>query len=286
MKIAICYSGGVNAQPWTFNNHLLALLTKDVQLDVFAHFWKMTAPQWLPNNILDLEPIIKSSNKGRALNLENVTIKKIVSEKSKSKIFEQQVIENYIPPNRAGELVGPLDGAGGWPYRALSMFYGIGEAINLALQEEKSGKFKYDFIFRLRPDLVFIDTHVPRDLNKCDSTKLNVAPFYWEKREGGTYVKGRRWNEYRGKEKSIEDGTEYCTAEGVDDTIGWGNGEVMSKYAGVYKNYSSTINSGQKIFSQECLLGTHLENEGVEVFKTDWACSLVSNDPRQRILFK
>ncbi|HDZ5007958.1 TPA: capsular biosynthesis protein [Campylobacter jejuni] len=59
----------------------------------------------------------------------------------------------------------------------IKMFYGIYKSIQMALEYEKINKFKYDYIFRVRPDIGLIGNIEIKDLNKLKNNELAVDFF-------------------------------------------------------------------------------------------------------------
>ncbi|EHU4778031.1 capsular biosynthesis protein [Campylobacter jejuni] len=59
----------------------------------------------------------------------------------------------------------------------IKMFYGIYKSIQMALEYEKINKFRYDYIFRVRPDIGLIGNIEIKDLNKLQNNELAVDFF-------------------------------------------------------------------------------------------------------------
>ncbi|EAK8193538.1 capsular biosynthesis protein [Campylobacter jejuni] len=59
----------------------------------------------------------------------------------------------------------------------IKMFYGIYKSIQMALEYEKINKFRYDYIFRVRPDIGLIGNIEIKDLNKLKNNELAVDFF-------------------------------------------------------------------------------------------------------------
>ncbi|HEC1895299.1 TPA: capsular biosynthesis protein [Campylobacter jejuni] len=59
----------------------------------------------------------------------------------------------------------------------IKMFYGIYKSIQMVLEYEKINKFKYDYIFRVRPDIGLIGNIEIKDLSKLGNNELAVDFF-------------------------------------------------------------------------------------------------------------
>ena len=235
-KIALCYSGRPRSYQECYKNHkdYFRLGQKDV--DVFAHMWfdeDLVGSQfrtdvgqgtWPDSSVKDWID-------------ENWKPKKIIYEKPR--YFADMFADTWQTKWKATH---PKD-------NQISMFYGIEQAINLKKQYEEENNFKYDYVVRMRSDLLWMQHPGPIKFEDYDQNKLhsfNVNP-------------GPDWIQTGVKDFAIL------------DIIAWGGSEVMDKYGKIYSNLQRITEEGCPMFSPDTSLGYNAKViNNLEYQKHNW----------------
>ena len=235
-KIALCYSGRPRHFKECLQNHQRFFGLGQDNVDVFAHLWYDEDLAGTP-----FRPDVPSQGCWPDESLkswigENWKPKKIIYEKQKDDFFKQMYSdiwnlshEKLIPTPRPH----PKD-------HQLSMFYGIKKSIELKQSYEEENNFKYDYVFRMRTDLVMIANI--GEITKYDKEKLHVS----------SYDSSRLINQYL-------PGT-WVKDLGIDeryivDIFAFGGSACMDKYAKVYDNIPTMIQFGYPMHSSDVLIG-------------------------------
>ena len=195
-RIAIQYSGEIRHLLDCFNNHYENFILKnpDYQVDIFAHLW-------LESDDKKIDRINK---------LLNPT----------SLVFEDQIdfTNKFIYK----------DADKGWFLSMASMFYGIEAANNIRQKYEELNKIEYDYVIRIRTDMIFIN----------DSVK-NID--YYEK----DYLHLKEYTPF--------------DSYSINDYFAIGKPEIMNRYCSVYSNLQSMIDSRASVIP-ESLIGFNVKD--------------------------
>jgi len=232
-KIALCYSGRPRSVLECFENHREHFLLGQNNVDVFAHLWfdeNLTGSNfrsdvgqgtWPDSRIKDWIDI-------------NWQPKKILYEQPRS-------FENFFPDwNVQWHSSHPKD-------NQISMFYGIEKVMNLKREYEELNNFKYDYVIRMRTDLIFLRS--PGKFEDYNPDKLHVFDMQ----------AGPDW---------IRTGVENY---GILDIVAWGGSEVMDKYGTTYSNLQRITEEGCPMFSPDSALGYNAKRiNNLEYEKHNW----------------
>jgi hypothetical protein len=127
------------------------------------------------------------------------------------------------------------------------MFYGIEQAIKLKREYEEENNFKYDYVIRMRSDLLFLQS--PGQFEDYDPNKLHVFDMQ----------AGLDW---------IQTGVKDY---GILDIIAWGGSEVMNKYGTIYSNLQRITEEGCPMFTPDSSLGYNAKViNNLEYEKHNW----------------
>lgn len=200
-RIAIQYSGEIRHLLDCFNNHYENFFIKnpDYHIDIFAHLWAE-----VDDNRID--------RINKLLNPVDIC-------------FEPQI--NF---NREDIVQDPR-----FPWytpNMVSMFYGIEKVNDIRLDHEKKNNIEYDYIIRMRPDILFLPDYIK-----------NIE--YYEK--GFLHLKD--YNPYESQ------GLPYA----INDYFAIGSPELINQYSKVYSNLDNMIKDGAAI-NPELLLGYNVKD--------------------------
>jgi hypothetical protein len=191
MKIAVCISGQWRTGDACSKNVLNFFTSnKNIEVDFFIHTWDkndwISINQshqiknseghvfgvWYDNSVTDLTELnitnIKKSYNPKYIKVESFNDFESMLRKRK-----------YIPPNSTYN-----DITGG--FNALSLFYSFYRSITLKKLYEKKHNIKYDFVFKIRPDIIFennsnIDEHI--EILKTNGSKSLISYFNYNETE-------------------------------------------------------------------------------------------------------
>ena len=113
----------------------------------------------------------------------------------------------------------------------ISMFYGIEQAVKLKKEYEEENNFKYDYVIRMRSDLLFLQP--PGEFEDYDQSKLHV----FDVQPGPDWI-----------QTGVKD-------YGILDIIAWGGSDVMDKYGTIYSNLQRITEEGCPMFTPDSSLG-------------------------------
>ena len=233
-KIALCYSGRPRSILECHENHKEHFRLGQNDVDVFAHLWfdetltgsqfryDVGQGQWPDAGIKDWID-------------ENWKPKKISYEQPKH--FSGMFLDTW---NTQWHASHPKD-------NQISMFYGIEKVMNLKKEYEEENDFKYDYVIRMRTDLVFLQS--PGEFEEYDQSKLHVFEVH----------PGPDW---------IQTGAADFA---VLDIIAWGGSDVMDKYGTTYSNLQRITEEGCPMFSPDSALGYNAKRiNNLEYEKHNW----------------
>lgn len=233
-RIALCYSGRPRSVLECYENHKEHFGLGQSNVDVFSHLWfdEDLIGQNFRNDVgqgtwpdSDIKQWIS----------DHWDPKKITYEKPRS--FEHMFVDNWNPQ---------------WPYahqkdNQISMFYGIEQVMKLKCEYERENNFKYDYVVRMRTDLLFLKS--PGSFDDYEKDKLHVF----------NVIPGQDW---------VETGVKDFA---VLDIIAWGGSEVMDKYGSTYSNLQKIVDSGCPTFTPDAILGYNaVKINNLEVKKHPW----------------
>jgi hypothetical protein len=122
----------------------------------------------------------------------------------------------------------------------LGMFYGIKKVMEMKQEYEKENNFKYDYVVRMRTDLVMVANF--GDITQYDSTKLHVSAYNTtaliNQYKPGTWV------------EDLGIAERY-----IVDIFAMGGSDAMDKYAKVYDNIPKMLEEGYPMHSSDVLIG-------------------------------
>ena len=236
MRIALCYSGRPRHFSECLKNHQETFGLGEDNVDVFAHLWfdedlvgqpfRPDAPQqgcWPGSN---LKKWVE----------KNWNPKKVVYEKQTDDKFRDMYSDVW---NVAHEKLNPAPRMHPKDHQ-LSMFYGIKQVMEMKQEYEREHNFKYDFVVRLRTDFVAVANF--GDLEQYDKDKLHVSHYnataLIDQYRPGTWI----------QDLGIDE--RY-----IVDIFAMGGSDVMDKFAKVYDNVPSMIESGYPLHSSDVLIG-------------------------------
>lgn len=219
-KIALCYSGRPRDLVECYENHKKYFGLGQEDVDVFAHLWfdeSLSGTPYLPNGGQGVWP----DESIKSWISQNWNPKKIVFEKPK--IFENLFVGQW-EQNRGWHSAGHKDSM-------LSSLYSLQEAVKLKKEYEIENNFKYDYVVRLRPDMVGLKSF--GKIEEYDKEHLHV------------------WFSIPGEDCLSTNIQDYAFVEGP--TIG--ESEVMDKFSLTYSNVQKLLDSGCHTFTIDALLG-------------------------------
>ena len=219
-RIAICYSGRPRNVIECYENHQKYFGLGKENVDVFAHIWY--------DNSLSGQNFRGDSNQGtwpdesiKNWILKNWNPKKIIfdSPKSFNHMFSGQWENNQGWHNAAHKD------------NQISMLYSIDKAISLKQEYENKNNFKYDYVLRMRTDLVALKSFGQyEDYNKEYLHVWNCIP-----------------------------GEDWCHVQAQDyafiDVPVLGSSEVMDKFSLTYSNLQKLLDLGCATFTPDILMG-------------------------------
>jgi len=243
-RIALCYSGRPRSILECYNNHVQYFGLGNSNVDVFAHLW-------FDQNLVGTN-FRNDVNQGtwpdesiKSWIDENWKPKTIVYEKPRS--FEHMF---------AGEWEKKLQWHHGHQKdHQISMFYGIEKVINLKKEYEEKNNFKYDYVMRIRTDLLFLED--PGNFENYDKNKLHVF----------NVIPQIDW---------IQTGVKDY---GILDIVAWGGSDIMDKYSTTYSNLQKLLDLGCPSFSSDAFLGFNATKiHDIEVQKHPWKFKIFVGD--------
>jgi hypothetical protein len=233
-RIALCYSGRPRSILECYDNHKKYFGLGQDNVDVFAHLWfddDLVGSQFRS----DVGQGTWPDSSIKKWIEENWKPKKKIYEKPRS--FESMFSKNWNPQ---------------WPFahpkdNQISMFYGIEKVMGLKKQYEIDNNLKYDYVVRMRTDLVFLENFGQFDT--YEQQKLHVF----------NVIPGQDWIETKVKDFAIL------------DIVAWGGSEIMDKYGSTYSNLETIINSCCPTFTPDALLGYNaVKINNLKVQKHPW----------------
>lgn len=228
-KVAILYSGQPRSIEKCWLNHYKNLIetNSDFEIDVIAHFWWDDELENQPiKEILDGEKS-KWDKKSVDFFKEKWQPRKILLEKPKE--FEDHGISRDTVPSPP--LFDNIQ-------HVLSMFYSIKQANKLKKIVEKENSFVYDFVVRMRTDIIF--DGVPIDFSDLEDNVLYVEKTNCHKEHDVS---------------ALARSSSYA----INDLWAVGSSEIMDKYSETFDNYKKLIDDGCTI-NAECFLGYSVKN--------------------------
>jgi hypothetical protein len=201
IKIAFCYSGFIRnfKKNLEVNKKIMDYLNPDIFIytyDSFGYKNSSNIPEPKNNKILNYNYFNGIPN-----------IKKIIIEK-----FEYKNIENLEDKN----ITYYMHNHHAYPKNILSQLYCINKCNNLKKEYEKLNNFKYDFVFRIRPDSYFEKSNISSFYNIPDKNNkifiCNQPDKYW-----GSYCRLCEANcEHKYHENDISDIFAFGSSESMD----------------------------------------------------------------------
>ena len=165
-KIALCYSGRPRSYQECHKNHKDYFRLGQNDVDVFAHMWfdeDLVGSQFRT----DVGQGTWPDASVKEWIDEHWKPKKVTYEKPR--YFADMFVDTWQTKWKATH---PKD-------NQISMFYGIEQAINLKKQYEEENNFKYDYVVRMRSDILWMQHPGPIKFEDYDQNKLhsfNVNP--------------------------------------------------------------------------------------------------------------
>ena len=158
-RIALCYSGRPRSYQECHENHKQHFRLGQNDVDVFAHMWFDE----------DLVGTQFRTDVGQGT-WPDAGVKEWIDENWKPKKIK------YEKPRYFADMFNDT-----WQTKwtathpkdnQISMFYGIEQAIKLKREYEEENNFKYDYVIRMRSDLLFLQS--PGQFEDYDPSKLHV----------------------------------------------------------------------------------------------------------------
>ena len=233
-KIALCYSGRPRNYAECLKNHQDFFGLGQDNVDVFAHLWfdESLVGKNFRNDVG--QGTWPDSGFKEWVN-DHWNPKKVTYEKPRS--FEDEFNQNW---NSQWPQAHPKD-------NQISMFYGIEEVIKLKREYEEENNFKYDYVVRMRTDLLFLES--PGNINEYDENKLHVF----------NVLCGQDWIQTGIKDFAIL------------DIVAWGGSKVMDKYGTIYSNLQKIIDENCPTFTPDSILGYNaIRVNNLKVEKHPW----------------
>jgi len=233
-RIALCYSGRPRSYQECHENHKQHFRLGQNDVDVFAHMWFDE----------DLVGTQFRTDVGQGT-WPDAGVKEWIDENWKPKKIK------YEKPRYFADMFNDTWQTK-WPAthpkdNQISMFYGIEQAIKLKREYEEENNFKYDYVIRMRSDLVFLQS--PGQFEDYDPSKLHVFDVQ----------PGPDW---------IQTGVKDFA---VLDIIAWGGSEVMDKYGTIYSNLKRITEEGCPMFTPDSSLGYNAKViNNLEYEKHNW----------------
>lgn len=233
-RIALCYSGRPRSILECYDNHCQYFGLGNSNVDVFAHLW--FDEDLVGSNFRnDVGQGTWPDKEIKKWVDKNWSPKKVSYEKPRS--FDHMFSDKW--DNK-------------WPYahqkdNQISMFYGIEQVMKLKKEYEEENNFKYDYVVRMRSDLVFLADQGP--FENYDKNNLHVFEV----------IPGQDWIQTGVKDYAIL------------DIIAWGGSEVMDKYSTTYSNLDLILDQGCPAFTPDALLGYNaVKVNNLNVQKHNW----------------
>lgn len=198
-KVAVCFSGQFRSFNRCFPS-IKRYLLDIYNPDIFIHTWDDNYIKHLNNHSKDLDI--------KAVKIEKPKTFKISELHEMRKVSLNRNLQNVF-----------------------SMLYSIEKSNDLKTQHEVAEGFTYDYVFRLRSDLLFKSTP---SLSQSEPDKLNT-PFF------GHFA-------------------------GLNDQFAWGSSKVMNAYCGVYSRIDELLNNGSFI-DPEPLVKDNIVSNNIQINK-------------------
>ena len=235
-RIALCYSGRPRSYSECLQNHHEVFGLGEDNVDVFAHLWfdpDLTGQPFRPD--APQQGVWPGTNLKRWVD-KNWKPVKVVYEKQRDDEWREKYSDRW---NIAHEKLDPVPRLHPKDHQ-LGMFYGIKKVMEMKQEYEKEHNFKYDYVVRMRTDLVMVSNF--GDITQYDSTKLHL----------NSYNATALINQYK-------PGT-WVQDLGIDeryvvDIFAMGGSDAMDKYAKVYDNIPWMIAKGYPMHSSDVLIG-------------------------------
>lgn len=245
MKTAICISGHFRTYLYLIHNfysNVFCPFKKIGDVDIFIHTWdklnaQKTAMSHLGNNNCYVE---KDINEKEILGIYNPN-KCVIG--NYDKIKNKFLLSNFTNL----ECSNGLRSSEGVLY-STPMMYKMWACNELKKQYEIENNFKYDYVIRMRPDLVVrkeIDTN-QLNLSKCNMWHINYLDKY------------------------------FC------DAVAIGSSEIIDIFCSTYANLKDIFSESSFDFMPERMFFRNVEKSGVEFHEIDNFFSLLGTDEKER----
>lgn len=217
-RIALCYSGRPRSVQECYDNHVQYFGLGSPNVDVFAHLW-------FDENLVgsnfrnDVGQGTWPDDGIKKWIDKNWNPRKVVYEKPRS--FEHMFTDKWDNKWICGHQKD----------NQISMFYGIEQVMKLKKEYEQENNFKYDYVVRMRSDLLFLADQGPfENYNKEKLHAFEIIPQ-------------QDWIQTGVKDYAIL------------DIVAWGGSDVMDKYSSTYSNLERILDEGCPAFTPDALLG-------------------------------
>ena len=151
-RIALCYSGRPRSYSECLQNHQAVFGLGNDNVDVFAHLWfdpELTGQPFRAD--APYQGVWPGNNLKKWVE-RNWKPKKVVYEKQRDDEWREKYSDVW---NTAHEKLDPVPRMHPKDHQ-LGMFYGIKKVMEMKQEYEKENNFKYDYVVRMRTDLVMV----------------------------------------------------------------------------------------------------------------------------------
>lgn len=235
MKICILFSGHLRSYSKVriniYDNLINPLLQNGYDVDLYASIWKTSGYRENDNFTDDVstENMVTIINDCKSIELENDKREFFIDKYGNNERWKEY--KNYSGPNTLPD--------------ASSMWYKIYKSFRLIDNNI------YDVVFRIRPDLYFLDKF---DVNLLKNLEFNTI-----------YMADKN-SEYK------------CVTYDIMDHFSYGDYYSMKEYCNTYNNIDNIIKRNDIKLTSEGLLYSNLNHYGIRIHKVDIKYGLQRQD--------
>lgn len=194
MKVAVLYSGYLRFIQETFPRIKEALIADEpIEFYIFSHTWDGSKPEdieYLLKEVKPLRYLIESQKDFEVHPYQLMNIEDTHAEYLKNPLrlnhnakhpndiknfFEKPSVENNFHFSKDVEIV-KFDYYSHYPYNSMSLFYSLHQSNMLANSWKQENKIEFDFVVRMRSDMIFTSPINLSHLNKDQITLFEAAP--------------------------------------------------------------------------------------------------------------
>lgn len=218
-RVAFCFSGQVRTLERCYDTFKTTLFSKIKNpIDIFCHFYENAPLQAQEERLVRnlLNPKVVEFDQPPVFNNEKI----------------QRMHRHALPGAPVAHTV-----------RVMNQLYSIMKANNLKKKYEIENEFKYDVVFRIRPDQLYLG--LLEDMSTVS--------------EGEIYVPDHDWH-----------------LGGINDRFCFGKSETIDKFSQIYSELDTLITMGR--FHPETMAKNICRKHNIKVIKTDIKCNRVRED--------